>query len=69
MISAGKKYDEVRVVNDQIGTPTYTYDLARFLVDMCETGENKKQFLIPRGFVHGSLVLSDTSRVMEFEDF
>lgn len=39
MISAGKKYDEVRVVNDQIGTPTYTYDLARLLVDMCETGK------------------------------
>ena len=27
----------VRVVNDQIGTPTYTYDLARLLVDMVET--------------------------------
>lgn len=37
MINMGKKHDEVRVVNDQIGTPTYTYDLARLLVDMCET--------------------------------
>lgn len=37
MINAGKKYDSVRVVNDQIGTPTYTYDLARLLVDMIET--------------------------------
>ena len=37
MINVGKKYSEVRVVNDQIGTPTYTYDLARLLVDMCET--------------------------------
>ena len=37
MINAGKTHDEVRVVNDQIGTPTYTYDLARLLVDMCET--------------------------------
>lgn len=37
MIGAGKKFPEVRVVNDQIGTPTYTYDLARLLVDMCET--------------------------------
>ena len=37
MINAGKKYPEVRVVNDQIGTPTYTYDLARLLVDMCES--------------------------------
>ena len=37
MINVGKKYDIVRVVNDQIGTPTYTYDLARLLVDMVET--------------------------------
>jgi len=37
MINAGKKHDTVRVVNDQIGTPTYTKDLARLLVDMCET--------------------------------
>lgn len=37
MINAGKTHKEVRVVNDQIGTPTYTYDLARLLVDMCES--------------------------------
>ena len=37
MISVGKTHDEVRVVNDQIGTPTYTYDLARLLIDMIET--------------------------------
>lgn len=37
MIRVGKTHDEVRVVNDQIGTPTYTFDLARLLVDMCET--------------------------------
>ena len=37
MINVGKKYGTVRVVNDQIGTPTYTYDLARLLVDMVET--------------------------------
>ncbi len=37
MLNAGRKYDTVRVVNDQIGTPTYTYDLARLLVDMAET--------------------------------
>ena len=37
MINVGKTHDEVRVVNDQIGNPTYTYDLARLLVDMCET--------------------------------
>ena len=37
MLSVGKTHDEVRVVNDQIGTPTYTIDLARLLVDMIET--------------------------------
>lgn len=37
MLSVGKTHDEVRVVCDQIGTPTYTYDLARLLVDMLET--------------------------------
>lgn len=37
MINIGKKYDMVSVVNDQIGTPTYTYDLSRLLVDMIET--------------------------------
>lgn len=37
MINVGKTHEEVRVVNDQIGTPTYTFDLARLLVDMCET--------------------------------
>ena len=37
MINVGKTHKSVRVVNDQIGTPTYTYDLARLLVDMIET--------------------------------
>lgn len=37
MIKAGKKYDSVRVVDDQIGTPTYSLDLARLLVDMITT--------------------------------
>lgn len=37
MLNVGKKYDTVRVVNDQVGTPTYTLDLARLLVDMIET--------------------------------
>lgn len=37
MIRVGKTHDSVRVVNDQIGTPTYTHDLARLLVDMAET--------------------------------
>jgi dTDP-4-dehydrorhamnose reductase len=37
MLNVGKKYDTVRVVCDQVGTPTYTLDLSRLLVDMCET--------------------------------
>ena len=35
MLNVGKKYDTVKVVCDQIGTPTYTYDLAKLLADMC----------------------------------
>lgn len=37
MINVGKIHDTVRVVNDQIGTPTYTLDLSVLLVDMIET--------------------------------
>jgi len=37
MLNVGKKFDTLRVVKDQIGTPTYTLDLSRLLVDMVET--------------------------------
>ena len=37
MLKLGKNHDTIRVVKDQIGTPTYTYDLARLLVDMIQT--------------------------------
>ena len=37
MLKLGRTHDALRVVNDQIGTPTYTLDLARLLVDMIET--------------------------------
>lgn len=37
MLNVAKTHSTLRVVNDQIGTPTYTYDLARLLVDMIET--------------------------------
>lgn len=37
MLDIGKSHDELRVVDDQIGTPTYTLDLSSLLVDMIET--------------------------------
>ncbi len=37
MLKVGENHDKLTVVNDQIGTPTYTFDLARLLVDMIET--------------------------------
>lgn len=37
MLNVAKTHDKLKVVNDQIGTPTYTFDLARLLVDMIET--------------------------------
>ena len=37
MLNVGKKYETLRVVMDQVGTPTYTLDLSRLLVDMIET--------------------------------
>lgn len=37
MLNLGKTHDTLKIVSDQIGTPTYTLDLARLLVDMCES--------------------------------
>lgn len=37
MLNLGKTRDSLTVVNDQFGSPTYTFDLARLLVDMVET--------------------------------
>ena len=37
MLKLGETHDTLRVVNDQVGTPTYTLDLSRLLVDMIET--------------------------------
>lgn len=37
MLNVGRTHDTVRVVDDQIGTPTYTLDLSRLLIDMAET--------------------------------
>lgn len=37
MLKLSENHTELRVVNDQIGTPTYTYDLARLLIDISES--------------------------------
>lgn len=37
MVELGKTHPELTIVSDQVGTPTYTFDLARLLVDMIET--------------------------------
>ena len=39
MAALGKAHDTIRVINDQIGTPTYTRDLAELITDMIETEE------------------------------
>ena len=46
MLKLGKTHDKITVVNDQIGTPTYTFDLARLLVDMAES--------VKYGYYHAS---------------
>ena len=49
MLNLGKTHDQLTVVNDQIGTPTYTYDLARLLVDMIETDKYGKYHVTNEG--------------------
>lgn len=49
MLNLGKTHDTLTVVNDQIGTPTYTYDLARLLVDMLEKEEYGKYHVTNEG--------------------
>ena len=39
MLNVGKRFPVLRVVNDQIGTPTYTFDLAKLLADMIGTSK------------------------------
>ncbi len=39
MLKVGKNHDQLKVVSDQIGTPTYTFDLAKLLVSMIVTGK------------------------------
>ena len=61
MINVGKTHDMVRVVNDQIGTPTYTYDLARLLVDMIQTDKY--------GYYHATNSESEPDGYISWYDF
>ena len=61
MINVGKTHDTVRVVNDQIGTPTYTYDLARLLVDMIQTEKY--------GYYHATNSESEPGGYISWYDF
>lgn len=61
MINVGKTHDTVRVVNDQIGTPTYTVDLARLLVDMIETEKY--------GYYHATNSESELGGYISWYDF
>lgn len=49
MLNLGKTHDTITVVNDQVGTPTYTYDLARLVVDMMEKEEYGKYHVTNEG--------------------
>ena len=61
MINVGKTHDKVRVVNDQIGTPTYTLDLSRLLVDMIETDKY--------GYYHATNSESESGGYISWYDF
>ena len=53
MLNLGKKYNQLRVVNDQIGSPTYTYDLAVLLADMVVTEKYGVYHATNGGFISG----------------
>ena len=61
MVNVGKTHDTVRVVNDQIGTPTYTPDLARLLADMVETEKY--------GYYHATNSESEPGGYISWYDF
>ena len=55
MLNLGKTHDKLTVVNDQIGSPTYTFDLARLLVDMIETDKYGRYHAPMKGSVPGMI--------------
>ena len=61
MINVGKTHDTVRVVCDQIGTPTYTFDLARLLVDMILTEKY--------GYYHATNSETEAGKYISWYDF
>lgn len=61
MLNVGKNHDEVRVVNDQIGTPTYTLDLSRLLIDMAETEKY--------GYYHATNAETEPGAYISWYDF
>ena len=61
MLNVAKTHDTVRVVNDQIGTPTYTFDLARLLVDMVETDKY--------GYYHATNAETEPGGYISWYDF
>ena len=61
MLNVGRTHDTVRVVNDQIGTPTYTRDLARLLVDMIETDKY--------GYYHATNSEESSGQYISWYDF
>ena len=52
MINLSKNHDTISVVNDQFGSPTYTYDLSRLLVDMVQTDKYGIYHATNEGFIN-----------------
>ena len=61
ILNVGKNHDTMRVVNDQIGTPTYMLDLSRLLVDMAETNKY--------GYYHATNAETEPGAYISWYDF